>query len=509
MNTSTKQPPEHEMKVGIWCAYHITLGQSEGIGVFAHNLARGLANLGSDVTVTMVAKPGDEALMADTVKAGNGRIYVRTARPLGRYNKLHKKFHKIVSRNALKIERSARKNFEACNSVTLKQHVAQTLRWVGLSPTFTQRRLGKFTRAVTYPLLCAAYAGSRLRLLAWKKTILPSTKAAENSLQVTHKYETIQEEEMQRIIDSCDVWVLPYVGLERHFSKPTVVTIHDLVCYHFPEVLDARSLSIFKRLAEAVSARSTISACMSNVIRDSDLYGILKLPEHKVRVVQPAAPSDFGTLADPVTAAATYPILQKKYIFYPSAFRSYKNHELLVKAMQRMRAEGHDDLHLVFTGIHAPPRALADLIKQCGVKDRVHVLGKVQRDVLSLLYRKAFATFVSSRYEQGSFPLMEAMYWECPIACSRIPSLTELFEPMGSTMHYFDTDDVSEVVRVMHHFLQNRESVLRAQQSKRQAIFGRSWTDAAADWRNVFEYAIELHEREHTAAQAQNHEAAA
>ncbi len=133
--------------------------------------------------------------------------------------------------------------------------------------------------------------------------------------------ENFQAIEKQRIIDSCDVWLIPYVGLPQEFSKPTVVTIHDLVCYHFPNMMSAAELSAFKSLAESVAARSTIAACMSNFIRDNDLHGVLGLEAEKVRVVQPASPSDFGELGNIEEAQSRYPVLKEKYAFYPSAFR--------------------------------------------------------------------------------------------------------------------------------------------------------------------------------------------
>jgi glycosyltransferase involved in cell wall biosynthesis len=497
METTSIMRKKSPLNVGIWCAYHITLEQSEGIGVFAHNLARGLASLPSPVNVTMVTKSGDEAIMNQTVAAGKGRIRVASAKSSSKFQRQKKRLIKVLLRGATKLHNFSQRQLFKNEKQSVAEHTRRLLGRLGLGRPNSQAVKTALEVALT-PLGCAAFAISRVRRLLTKTAVRKSEKLITSCERKIAVLDLDQEGQLQSVIESCDVWLIPYVGLPRVFSKPTVVTIHDLVCYHFPEVLSPGALEIFKGLAESVSSRSTISACMSNFIRDNDLYGILKLPEHKVRVVNPAAPSDFGVAANLKESADSYPILNQKFIFYPSAFRSYKNHELLVRAISLLRDQGIEDLHLVFTGIHEPTAKLSRLISDCHVRDRVHILGKVDREVLSVFYLQAVATLVASRYEQGSFPLMEAMYWKCPIACSRIPSLTELFAPLGDNMLYFDTDDETEAAQVIRNILGNRETILAGQQSRRDAIFGRSWTDAAEDWKKVLEDAIELDRREKT-----------
>lgn len=466
----TKKP----LRIGIWCAYHITLEQSEGIGVFAHNLARGLANQSSDVEITMMVLPGDEHVMDQTVALGRGRIKVASVPKLSFVQRKAKKFSWKIFQRGYYAEQILRRTIDRAIH-KIDQNPRQDLR---KSCQVVKRDIAKGGMKIVQSLM-------------------------RKSNRVFTRLDQLQDREKERIIDSCDVWLIPYVGLPQTFSKPTVVTIHDLVCYHFPNMLSPNELAVFKNLAESVAAKSTIAACMSNFIRDNDLFGVLGLSPAKVRVVQPAAPTDFGELGDVTTAQSLYPVLREKYIFYPSAFRGYKNHELLVDALALMNQQGCRDLHLVFTGIHDASSQLKARIEASGVEDRIHVLGKVDRKVLSAIYHKAWLTAVPSFYEQGSFPLMEAMYWGCPIAASNIASLVELFEPLGNCMRFFNPHDVHDLIRVLREFEANRQQILDQQQASRDRIFGRTWTDAAVDWIQVFQDAIALDQAE-SACDAKN-----
>src|SRR5262249_13076204 len=65
---------ENPLRVGIWCWYNVTLEPSEGIGVFAHHLAKGLAALPNGPQISIFTKPGEQHVVDETVQAGNGRI---------------------------------------------------------------------------------------------------------------------------------------------------------------------------------------------------------------------------------------------------------------------------------------------------------------------------------------------------------------------------------------------------------------------------------------------------
>jgi len=299
----------------------------------------------------------------------------------------------------------------------------------------------------------------------------------------------------QSIVDGCDGWLVPYVGLDHDFKTPTVVAIHDLVSYHFP-VMSPPKLKAFKKLVERVSSRATIAACMSEFIRDHDLLGTLKLPPSRVRMIKAAVPDDLGLADNAFTGEQPRLPIPKsvygKYIFYPSAFRSYKNHRYLIEGLARMKQMGELSLKLVFTGIHKTPRSILTLIQEVGLESDVIILKKVSRKVLVELYRNAFATIVPSLYEQGSFPVLEAMHCGCPIATSDIPSLREQLRPMEDCVPFFDPHNPSTLASVVDHISRNRSAVIESQQQGFLNLQKNTWEIAAKAWLDVFREAVEF-----------------
>lgn len=293
-----------------------------------------------------------------------------------------------------------------------------------------------------------------------------------------------------RWLDGVDLWLLPYVGLDQGFTKPTVVIVHDLVTYHFPDGTPPEKLDSFKRLVNQVTDRAKIVACMSDFILHKDLHGTLGLAPSRTRMVRPAVPRDF-TRSTETLSKLPERIPAGRYLLYPAAFRNYKNHELLLRALPLINRNQPDPWHVVFTGIRQTPLNLQSLIKDLQLESWVHVLGKVSRAELESLYRHAFATAVPSLYEQGSFPLMEALSFGCPILSSDIPPLREQLAAMGHDAIYFDPRSEADFARAVFELDQDRSRKLVSQLAGFERMKQRTWSDVAKEWCKVFQAALD------------------
>lgn len=417
----------HEMRIGIWCAYGGTLVTTEGIGVFTHAVARGLATLPGVTDVQLVIQAGDEPLVRDTLAAGQGRIHIA-------------ELHRQTWLDRWRWKRLRRRHRRLCDR---------------LAASPTERLAARRTRVEM--AIDTVYARQRL-------VEPPGTRAR-------------------------DVWLLPHVAVERPFTAPTVMLIHDMVPLRFPGTVKAADLESFRRRSTLAVQEAALVGTMSRTIRDDDIVGLLGCPAAKVRVVPPATPDDLGSPAEPSALLAAIPAASRPFLLYPAAWRPYKNHAALIETLATVRQHGHPDLQLIFTGFKPLPTELARVAARFRVADAVHAVGSVDRPLLAALYRMAMATVVPSLYEQGSFPVLEAIRCGCPAACSDIPALREAFADLGGTIPMFDPRSPASIATTVGALLADREGVRRRQQEAIASLPRRSWSDVARDWLAVLQEA--------------------
>jgi glycosyltransferase involved in cell wall biosynthesis len=288
----------------------------------------------------------------------------------------------------------------------------------------------------------------------------------------------------------CDAWIVPQVLLNQPLPYPSVVLIHDFVSSHFQKEFERWYPGYHERARQLMPVRAREAAlcvCMSNFIRDNDLLGELKLPPSKVRVVRSAPPADLPPL-DLRPEILVPDKIKRPFLFFPTAFRPYKNHSGLIDALRLLRDKHQEEsCDLVFTGEqpgYLPPE-LRQQVQECGLQDHVHVLGRVDRKTLAALYHQAFATLVPSLYEQGSFQIYEALQAGCPVACSRIPPFLEQCGPMGEGMVYFDPHDPGDIARTILAIRDDREGIRQRQRFTSRVLWNRTWDHVARDFIQV------------------------
>jgi len=302
----------------------------------------------------------------------------------------------------------------------------------------------------------------------------------------------------QRIVEPAglpprDVWLLPHVAVERPLAAPTVVVVHDMVPLHHAGVVKAADLESFRRRSQRMVSRAALVGTMSRTIRDADVVGLLGCPPEKVRVVPAATPDDLGAPADRDRLLAAVPAAARPFLLYPAALRPYKNHARLIAALDLVRRGGHPEMQLIFTGFGPLPADLTRSATDLGLAAAVHAVGSVDRPLLAALYGAAAATVVPSLYEQGSFPVLEAIRCGCPAAASDIPTLREAFAPLAGTVPLFDPLSPAAIAATVIGVLADREGTWRRQAEAVAALPPRSWADVAADWLAVLREAVGRH----------------
>jgi glycosyltransferase involved in cell wall biosynthesis len=249
----------------------------------------------------------------------------------------------------------------------------------------------------------------------------------------------------------CDVWIFPSQDSMAYWIPVTsVCAIHDLMHRYEPEFEESASPAEFSyrefnygnlaRWCAGVLVDSSTGADHVAESYNTDRSRIYTLP---------FIPPDYiyrpVTDGDRRSVRERY-LIPEKFFFYPAQFWKHKNHELLLRGLQRNLAE-HPDMRLVFCGGKKNNYdIIAGLVRDAGLLDRVQIIGYISDDDMATMYHCARALLMPTFYGPTNIPPLEAMACGCPVAVSRIYGMPE---QLGDAALYFDPRSVDEVSAVM------------------------------------------------------------
>ncbi len=277
---------------------------------------------------------------------------------------------------------------------------------------------------------------------AWRTLRLPTAPARELS-----RFGDPLAREFLR--QQCELWIFP--SLDRlAFEVPvrSLAAIHDLMHRYetrFPEVSAAGNY----RLREWVFGN--ICRWAAGVLVDSEVgkqqvrtcYG---LPGERLHVLPYVAPAYISGSSASIDVTGKYG-LPEKYLFYPANFWEHKNHQNLIEAVIRLKAE-LPDLSLVLAGsADNGSEAVMQRIEQMGLRKSVFVLGYVPNEEMAELYRRARALVMPTYFGPTNIPPLEAFAAGCPVAISGIYGIPD---QVGDAALLFDpasVEDIAECIK--------------------------------------------------------------
>jgi glycosyltransferase involved in cell wall biosynthesis len=216
-------------------------------------------------------------------------------------------------------------------------------------------------------------------------------------------------------------------------DRPTVTSVLDLQHEEHPEFFGRAELAYRKIIYGRTIRRSKMVITISEYARQT-LIDRHRLAPDRVRAIHLAVDHDVFT-------PGSCP--RGECLLYPARPWPHKNHTRLFEAFAQLRAD-RPSLRLVLTG-EGDFGTLPE-----GVEAR----GRVSRDELVELYRRAAVLVFPSLYEGFGMPILEAMACGCPAACSNATSLSEV---AGDAARLFDPRDVGEIAAAVDEVLRKPE----------------------------------------------------
>ncbi len=290
---------------------------------------------------------------------------------------------------------------------------------------------------------------------------------------------------------SMDLMFFPavYSWFPMRPGVPIVVTLHDAIAEHFPELIfpgrKGRALWNLKMTLARWQARRfmTVSAAAKREIVEH-----LGIKAERIDVVSEAADPSFYPVTDARKRAearlrAKLPA-DGRFILYASGLAPHKNIAGLVEGFSKaVSRAGLEDVHLALVGdpegggFHSNYRQLlAQTQSEPLLRGRVHFTGYVSDEDLVSLYSDALAAAVPSFSEGFGLPAVEAMACGTPVLASTAGAVPEV---VGDAGLYFDPRDSTQIADAIHRIATQRETLasLRALALKRSAQF--TWAHAA------------------------------
>jgi glycosyltransferase involved in cell wall biosynthesis len=211
----------------------------------------------------------------------------------------------------------------------------------------------------------------------------------------------------------------------------TVVTIHDLVSFLFPETVP-KKYSMYMRLMTRLAVRSADRIIAVSHATKLDLEHVLHVPADRIVVIHEAVAPEFGK---PVRAAAVEAVaaryaLHRPYCLFVGNLEPRKNLPRLIEAFAQARARGAAAVRahqLVLAGRRGwLYDGIFRAVEAHGLAGEVVLTDYVAPADLPALYAGATCFVFPSVYEGFGLPVLEAMACGTPVIASRVGAIPEV-----------------------------------------------------------------------------------
>lgn len=236
------------------------------------------------------------------------------------------------------------------------------------------------------------------------------------------------------------------------YSKPFVVTIHDLILHMWPSrpIWHPRTWAYRYVMRHAASAAKRVIA--PSHATKHDIIKFLHANEDKIDVIVEAVEDTFKPEKD----TTKFDALQKKYgitkpfLYYLNAWRPHKGLPELVEAYLTVK-QTHD-IQIIIGGKPDPafPNVVGSVDAAKAQSNDIITPGFIPDDDAIVLMSMAEAFVVPTHYEGFGIPPLEAMQSGCPVIVADSPGVNEVVGDAGLT---YKTGDAKALAKTIDTYL--------------------------------------------------------
>lgn len=269
---------------------------------------------------------------------------------------------------------------------------------------------------------------------------------------------------------------------------PSVVTIHDMTLWMFPQYHYRRRLLAMRPFVPVAVQRAAAVIAVSEATK-ADVLRILGLPESRVHVVYEAPSPVF----QPVESGAWLQEVRQRYrlperfLLYVGTIEPRKNLVRLMEALAQLRRTNGAGHVLIVVGNRGwKDQAVFATVNRLELEDAVRFLGYLPEADLVGLYNLAEAVAFPSLYEGFGLPVLEAMACGTAVIASPNGSLQEV---AGDAAQFIDPSDVDSIAEGLRRVLLDEDWRKELERRGRARAAQFTWLDAAAQTRELYSLA--------------------
>jgi glycosyltransferase involved in cell wall biosynthesis len=295
--------------------------------------------------------------------------------------------------------------------------------------------------------------------------------------------------------ENLDLVHFPYFSIPIAYRRPYVITIHDLIIYHYPTgksstlplpFYQAKHFS-YKRVVNRAAKHAKRIIAPLQTTKD-DIAITLKIPEDKISVTYEGFDSEIK--ADKASEKAVKEkIGNKPYFLYVGNAFPHKNLTKLIDAYATFRMKNPDYQLYLLGGDDFFYNRIEQYVHRKSITG-VHFFHEVNDSELHVFYKEASALVSPSKMEGFGLTPLEAMSSQCPVAVSDIPSFREV---CADAAVYFDHQDEGAITQAL-------EKIATFSESDRQKLIKKglentkrfSWQTMGRATLSVYESSLSL-----------------
>jgi len=231
---------------------------------------------------------------------------------------------------------------------------------------------------------------------------------------------------------------LPF-GIDK-ISVKSIVTIHDLIFIHFPELYKPLDRKIYTAKFKYAAQKADKIIAISEQTKN-DIIKFFKIPDEKIQVIYQGCHQFFkdNYTDDELQVVKEKYALPENFILNVGTLEARKNALSIVKAIK------DTDYQLVLVGRQTEyTQKIHRYIEENKLQNQVRFLESLDLKELAVLYRLADIFIYPSLYEGFGIPIIEALFSKTPV----ITNSKGVFpEAAGPDAYYLDNPENPDEIR--------------------------------------------------------------